>query len=395
MARTALDVLAIWAALLVSLTPALARAQSVPGIPEPGDVAPPPAGGASTPAELEARPRDIDRRDGPGPGWVILPGVNYAPEPGLTVAAALLRYFRLGEDPEGRLSSVRMQASVSLHGRGEVSVDPSLWAADDRLRLGGTLNASYFDYAYYGIGNQTSAQDREDFTSVRINARLEAAARMWHDLFAGVLYDFRYEDITAVQEGGMIETGVVGGDGGFLSGVGGILTWDSRDHSFAPREGGVVTLSPRLYRRGLGSDHEFGRVLLDASWFVGLGGEHVVAVDGRADFRTGAPPFDHLSQAGGSRLLRGMIEGRYRDSHFLGGQVEYRFPLIWRVGGAAFGGVGRVSDEASDFDLDGWHWAAGGGIRFAVNPEERINLRFDTGITVEGTNYYLAIGEAF
>ena len=30
-----------------------------------------------------------------------------------------------------------------------------------------------------------------------------------------------------------------------------------------------------------------------------------------------------------------------------------------------------------------------------MNPEERINLRFDTGITVEGTNYYLAIGEAF
>ena len=66
---------------------------------------------------------------------------------------------------------------------------------------------------------------------------------------------------------------------------------------------------------------------------------------------------------------------------------------------AAEEGLAHVAtlDElaASDFDLNGWHWAAGGGIRFAVNEEERINLRFDTGVTAEGTNYYLAIGEAF
>ncbi|HEU5057152.1 MAG TPA: BamA/TamA family outer membrane protein [Kofleriaceae bacterium] len=395
MSRRRLDVLAIVAALSAGLTPARAAAQPVPGVPEPGEPPAPPAGAATEPTELEARRPDVDRRDGPGPGWVILPGINYAPEPGLTVGGALLRYFRLTDDPETRLSSHRLQASVSLKGRGEVSFDPSLWAADDGLHLGGTLNASYFDYPYYGIGNDTRAADREDFTSMRVHARPEAAARVWRDLFAGVLYDFRYEDITAVEEGGMVDAGPVGSEGGTLSGVGGILRWDSRDHSFAPRQGGVVSFSPRLYRRGLGSDHDFGRLLLDASWFVGLGGEHVVAVDGRGDFRTGAPPFDHLSLAGGSRLLRGMIEGRFRDNHFLGGQVEYRFPLFWRVGGVAFGGAGRVADEVRHFELDGWHWAAGGGVRFAVNQDERINLRFDAGATAEGSNVYLAIGEAF
>ena len=34
---------------------------------------------------------------------------------------------------------------------------------------------------------------------------------------------------------------------------------------------------------------------------------HVVAVDASLDMRTGEPPFDHLSQAGGDSLLRGMI----------------------------------------------------------------------------------------
>ena len=393
LSRAALDVLAFRVVLLTGLAPALARAQSVPGMPEPGEDPPPPAGAEPLGTELEAQP---DRGPaGPPAGWVILPGINYAPEPGFTVAAALLRYFRVGGDPEVRLSSVGLRGSLSLRGRGELSFDPSLWMAGDRLNLAGTLGVSYFDYPYYGIGNQTRAEDREDFTAVRVNARLEAAARVWRALFTGVLYDFRHEDITEVADAGMIEAGVVGGEGGTLSGVGGILRWDSRDHSFAPRRGGVISFSPRIYRRGLGSQHDFGRMVLDASWFIGLGGEHVLALDGRADVRTGAPPFDHLSLAGGSRLLRGMIEGRYRDDHFLGGQVEYRFPIVWRLGGAAFGGAGRVAHQLREIDLDGWHWAAGGGLRFAVNPEERINLRFDAGTTAEGTNVYLAIGEAF
>jgi len=372
------------------MTPALARAQSVPGVPDPGDATPPAgAGEAAPPPEVESGPA------GPGPGWVILPGINYAPERGLTVAGALLRYFRLERRIDARPSSLGLRAGISLEGRGEVSFDPSLWLFGDRLNLAGTTGVSYFDYPYYGIGNQTPAADREDYTALRISSRVEVVARVWQALFVGPLYDARYEDVTDVEEGGMIDSGVDGGEGGVLSGIGGIIRWDSRDHSFTPRRGGVVSLSPRLYRQSIGSGRDFGRVVLDASWFFDVTGEHIIAVDGRADFRTGDAPFDHLSLAGGSRLLRGMIEGRYRDNHFLGAQVEYRFPVAWRFGGVAFGGAGRVADRVRDFDLEGWHWAAGGGIRFAVNPAERINLRFDVGATAEGPNAYLAIGEAF
>ncbi len=373
------------------MTPAPVRAQSVPGVPEPGETAPPAGAGELAPPapEVESGPA------GPGPGWVILPGINYTPEHGLNVAGALLRYFRLERRIDARPSFLGLRAGISLEGRSEVSFDSSLWMLGDRLNLAGTTGVSYFDYPYYGIGNDTPASDREDYTALRVGARVEMVARVWRALFVGPLYDARYQDITDVADGGMVDAGVVGGDGGTLSGVGGILRWDSRDHSFAPRRGGVVSLSPRIYRQGIGSDQDFGRAVLDASWFVDLTGEHVLALDGRADLRTGDPPFDHMSLAGGSRLLRGMIEGRYRDNHFLGGQAEYRFPLAWRFGGVAFGGAGRVAHRIREFDLADWHWAAGGGLRFAVNPAERINLRFDLGATAEGANAYLAIGEAF
>lgn len=373
------------------LVPAAAHGQSVPGTPEPGEAVPP--AGAAEPVlptpELEARPSE------PAAGWVVLPGVNYTPERGAMATGALLRYFRLSRLPGTRASSLSLTAGISVKGRSELSFDPSVWMMRDRLNIAGTAYASRFDYPYYGIGNDTRAGDREDFTAVRAGARLEVVARVWRSLLAGPLYDARYEDVTAVEEGGLIDSGVVAGGGGLVSGVGGIVRWDSRDRTFAPHRGGLVSLSPRLYRRGLGSDQDFARVVLDASWYVEVTGDHVIALDGRAEMRTGDPPFDHLSLAGGSRLLRGMIEGRYRDNDFLGGQVEYRFPLVWRLGGVAFGGVGRVAHEVDDFDLEGWHWAGGGGLRFAVNRQEGINLRLDAGATVDDLNFYLAIGEAF
>ncbi len=386
--------------LLAGLLPATAaRAGAIPGMPEPGEDSPP-ARANTEPDELTAKPTETredepSRPDQPKPGWVILPGVSYTPERGLNVAGTLMRYFRLDSGPEARPSSLALRASISLKARTEATFDPTIWLAGDRLNLAGTLGASYYDYPYYGVGNDTVVEDREDFTAGRVNARLEVVARVWQALYVGPLYDFRYEDITAVEDGGMLEMGAVGSDGGILSGIGGIIRWDTRDNSYAPHRGGLISFSPRMYRQGLGSDQDFGRLTVDASWFVSLGGEHVVAIDGRADFRSGNPPFDHLSLAGGSRLLRGMIEGRYRDNHYLAEQVEYRFPLFWRLGGVAFGGVGRVAEHVSDFKLEDWKYAGGAGLRFAIDRAERINARLDAGATVEGVNFYLAIGEAF
>jgi outer membrane protein assembly factor BamA len=381
------------AVLLLSLLPAAAHAQSVPGVPESTDVEPP-IEDSTPPPPVEDGPQLIaasSRRD----GWVALPGVTYTPERGLSVAGALLRYFRVGR-PGGRPSRIALQAGVSFTKRAELNFDPNLWLVGDRLNVALASQVSYFDYPYYGIGNDTEETAREDFTAFRIPIRLEALARMSEDSYGGLLYDFRYEDITDVSDGGELEAGALNGTGGgFVSGVGGLLRWDSRDESFYPRSGGLATMSPRIYRRGIGSDHDFMRLLFDASWFFGLGGAHVIAVDGRADFRHGDPPFDLLAVAGGSRLLRGMIEGRYRDNHLVAGQVEYRYPLFWRFGGVAFAGAGRVASSLSELSLADLKYTGGTGLRFAVDRTERINIRGDIGVTAEDWNVYLAIGEAF
>jgi outer membrane protein assembly factor BamA len=369
--------------LAAALAAAPARASAEP---EAGDAA-----GVDADAAVERRESRSDRRS----GWVFLPGVTYTPDRGLTFAGGALRYFR-SDEPDARTSRAVLTVEASVSGRGTVSFDPAVWLQGGRFHLGGTAWVSYLDYAYFGVGNDTRMEDREDYTAVRATVRPELVMRITRELYGGAVYEFRYENQVDVEKGGDLAAGrPSGAEGAVISGLGGLLRWDSRGHAFTPRSGGLVTLSPRLYRRELGGQYDFTRLLLEASWFFSLGGEHVLGVDGRVDLRGGEPPFTYLSGAGGSHLLRGMLEGRFRDRHFAGAQVEYRSPLWWRLGGAAFVGLGRVAGRLDEFRPSGLKYSVGGGVRFAIQEDERITIRLDYGRSADDSGFYLAMLEAF
>lgn len=378
---------------ITSMAPATSLAPATPpdGGVEAGGVG---DGASSDGPDATLEKRAPERRRG---GWVFLPGVTYSPDRGLTFAGGALRYFRApGQDDDSRASSVVFTLEASVSKRGMVSFDPDVWIADERYHLGGTAWVSYLDYAYFGVGNDTTMQDREDYTSVRWSVRPELVRRITRALYAGAVYELRYENQTEISEGGELAMArVPGAQGAIISGLGALLRYDTRDHAFTPRSGGLVTLSPRAYMTELGGDHDFTRLLLEASWFFSLGGDHVLAADGRLDLRGGQPPFTYLSSGGGSRLLRGMLEGRYRDMQFVGAQAEYRFPLFWRLGGAAFAGAGRVARQVSELTPDGLHYAGGGGLRFAIQKDERITVRLDYGRSRDDSGFYLAMLEAF
>ncbi|HTE55248.1 MAG TPA: BamA/TamA family outer membrane protein [Kofleriaceae bacterium] len=329
-------------------------------------------------------------------GWVFLPGVTYSPDRGLTFAGGALRYFHSDDDPMSRASSMVLTVEASVSGRGMVSFDPDVWFANERFHVGGTGWVSYLDYAYFGVGNDTTMADREDYTAVRWSLRPEVVMRIRRHLYGGAVYELRYENQTEVDAGGELDSETVrGADGGLVTGIGALVRWDSRDHAFTPRAGGLVSLSPRLYLDELGGDYDFTRLLVEGSWFFSLGGEHVLGVDGQVDLRGGEPPFTYLSGGGGSRLLRGMLEGRYRDMQFAAVQAEYRFPIWWRFGGAAFAGAGRVARKVTGLDLPGLRYSGGAGLRFAIQEDERITVRLDYGRSRDDSGFYLAMLEAF
>jgi outer membrane protein assembly factor BamA len=123
--------------------------------------------------------------------------------------------------------------------------------------------------------------------------------------------------------------------------------------------------------------------------------KHVLAWQTKARFSFGEVPFLDLSTLGNDDILRGYPKNRFRDQHFFATQLEYRFPLFWRFGAVAFAGAGDVFGPSSTLSASNLKYSVGTGLRFVVDPAERLNIRLDYGYGREGGYFYFVVGESF
>ena len=121
----------------------------------------------------------------------------------------------------------------------------------------------------------------------------------------------------------------------------------------------------------------------------------MLAWQGLGIFSFGSVPYRNLAVLGGNSIMRGYYAGRYRDKKFLGTQVEYRFPVYKRFSGVTFASAGQVAGELSEISFSEFKFAGGAGLRFAVLPKEKLNLRLDVAHGNETINYYIVLSESF
>jgi outer membrane protein assembly factor BamA len=174
-----------------------------------------------------------------------------------------------------------------------------------------------------------------------------------------------------------------------------VTNWDSRDNTFAAYSGSFYQVTLLFNQRVFGSDYNYSDVQLDFRNFFEVAPGHIVALQAGGEFMGGDVPFQNLARFGGQNVMRGYFAGRYRDKHMAGIQAEYRFPVWWRFGLAGFAGAAQVADRISHLGLRRFWFAGGAGIRFAWNPEERVNLRLDYGIGNNSDGIYITVTEAF
>jgi len=94
--------------------------------------------------------------------------------------------------------------------------------------------------------------------------------------------------------------------------------------------------------------------------------------------------------------MRGYFSGRFRDKMMNAIQVEYRLPIYWRFGAVGFAGVGIIANRFSDYSIDELKYSLGSGLRFAILPKEKLNIRFDVAWgNFNSFNYYLILAESF
>ena len=350
--------------------------------------------------------------------YKILGGPSYSPDFGLLVGGSALMTFSLNpQDTTLKRSVVPIALAFMFDGGINILSKPQLFFKHDRFRLFGKFSYKNTVENYYDIGYTTNRDYiRSDSTSqyrysgVQINPwflfRLGES-----DFFAGPQIDINYDHFTKPAKG-LVENqsyqeagGTAHGYKNFNSGLGFLLTYDSRDVPANAYKGIYLDFRGMMYHKIFGSEHNFYRLELDYRQYKEVGKRKVIAWTAQTKNVFGDNiPLTQYSLTGTPFDLRGYYQGQYRDksSHIV--MAEYRQMLntdqetwlkriINHLGFVVWGGCGFMGPTPTK--IEGVLPNYGVGLRIEVQP--RMNVRLDLGKnTVNNqTLFYFNMTEAF
>ncbi len=333
-------------------------------------------------------------------GVFVLPLLYYTPDTRWAYGGAGVYYFKTAPkfdyEKLTRVSYIQFLADYTQNKQLDVWSLWNIFTRNENYLFKGELRYRKFPDRFFGIGNDTPASNEERYEYSLVSIKSLTLKKIRPSLFVGVDYHFEYEYGFKFSEGGLLEQGnITGYQGGVGSAIGAVGIYDSRDNAINARTGKLMELSTYVYTPVLGSTFSFFSLngLYQHHWPIKK--KQSLALQTKLRLSYGEVPFLDLSVAGGDDMLRGYPKYRFRDNHFFGTQLEYRFPLFWRIGMVTFAGVGDVFSSLSDVTAATLKYSVGSGLRLAVNPAERLNIRFDYALGREGGYFYFSVAESF
>ena len=347
----------------------------------------------------------------------ILGGPSYTPDFGAVLGGSALMTFRINPSDTTQLRSVvPMAIAFMFNGGINLFSKPQLFFKGDRFRIFGKFSYKNTEENFYGIGYNTNKDYvRSDSTSkyrysgVQINPwflfRLGNS-----NIFAGPQIDINYDHLTEpgkflVNEPSYKEAGgTANGYNNFNSGLGFLLTYDSRDVPANAYRGMYLDFRGMMYTKFIGSDQTFYRLEIDYRQYKSLGKRRVLAWTAQTKNVFGDVPLTQYALTGTPFDLRGYYMGQYRDksSHVV--MAEYRQMLntdrstwlkrklnhirfvAWTGGGFMGPTPGKIEGVLPNYGV---------GLRIEVQP--RMNVRLDLGKNTVNNQmlFYFNMTEAF
>ena len=326
-----------------------------------------------------------------------LPLFFYVPETKFGGGGAGLVTFHFKNDSlNTRPSSVQFGLAYTQLKQALVYLPFNLWIKNEKYNVFGELGFYRYNFFFWGIGNKQEFNNQELYDVVFPRIRFNGLKRIYKNTYTGFRYNYDDFRVTRVDSGGILDKGtVIGAKGNVVSSLGWVLKHDSRDNLFNSTKGYIAELSFQVDNKAWGSSFNNTRLIFDGATYFTSKHKHTFAINTYAVLGTGDIPFNQMAMLGGTRKMRGFYEGRYRDNNLLMLQAEYRVPLFWRLGAVAFATAGDVANKFSDFSINEFKLAYGGGLRVMIDKKQRINVRLDFGWADPKPNFYLTVTEAF
>lgn len=348
----------------------------------------------------------------------ILGGPSYTPDFGLLVGGSALMTFRLNpKDTTMRRSVLPVAMAFMFNGGLNIMVKPQLFFKDDKFRIFGQFSYKNTQENFYGVGYSTNKNyERSDSTSQYRYSGIQF--NPWFlfrikdsNVFLGPQIDLNYDKITdpakhlATQEDFAAAGGNTDGYTSFSSGLGFLLTYDTRDVPANPYKGVYVDFRGLMYQKWLGSDENFYRFELDYRQYKSVGERRVIAWTAQTKHVFGSHiPLNKYVLSGTPFDLRGYYMGQYRDksSHVVMAEYRHMFntdrsnwfkKLIHRLGFVAWGGCGFMGP--TPVKIEGVLPNAGLGLRIEVQPRMNVRLDYGRNFVNRQNLFYFNMTEAF
>jgi outer membrane protein assembly factor BamA len=307
------------------------------------------------------------------------------------------RFFKPGKrDTTVRTSDANIVALYTLRQQLVLVFSSTIYFPHEDHIVRFQASYSYYPSDFWGLGDHTLYSAKEGYSQKQEFINPQFLRRVQGTMYVGVTYEYQHTGpISYTPEGVFDQENIVGRYGGNTSGVGPILSWDTRNNAYSPDRGGFAEIQYVYFNRFLGSDFNFTVLNIDLRKFFRLSERSVLAVQGLSGLTFGNTPFRFLEQLGGTDMMRGYYGGRYTDRCLMAYQAEYRRFLFWRIGIVGFAATGEVASKPAGFTLSGLHYTGGGGLRFALSKEEKLNLRVDYGVAIHSNAFTVQLREAF
>lgn len=323
--------------------------------------------------------------------WSIIPILFYTPETSLGFGAAVVWSF----DPtDGK-------APISTIGGGLIltTEEQVIFRIEPDVRLESFILHSFvrlqrYPTRYFEDGAHPG-DDGEPYDEASLLASVDGRFRIDNELAAGLRCDMLWDEVLDTQDGGVLDGADVLGKRPYVaSGCGPVIAYDTRNDVRLPSRGIYAEARLQGWTSLYGESFHALQSDLDFRGFVDLGHGHVFAGHLRLRATLGDLPFQLLPKLGGSNFLRGWFEGHLLSQNAALAQLEWRFPLFWKISGAVFASAGQAFERFEDFSPDELRFGAGAGLRVLVNKRQSVNVRVDFAY---GSNFaaYVDVLEAF
>ena len=326
--------------------------------------------------------------------FILLPVAAYSPETSVLFAALGILFFDSGATRPARSHLV---LTYTLRNQVRVDVGAEIPFAGDRFQLRGRGKAIRWNDRFYGIGN-TAPTTWERFESNEYELQLDLMTQLrLRGLYMGIALEGYQSTIFADTDSDLRTSGLIGVKGGTRLGGGLLVEMDRREgrSTLTPTGGYVLTLRYIVFDEAFAGDFTYSRLVFDGRSYLPLGRYGLIATQLRGTFTGGDTPFDDLGLLGGDQFGRGIYRGRYRDRHSMVFQGGWRTPTLGDWGGALFGSIGEVSPDVATFPQLTPRWTVGTGVRYFLDLERGVSIRFDVGFNTDDFGAYVNIGEAF